>query len=330
MGYRRQTPTSPIISIVPAGETETDPPIGSFADGGIDANGNYTNYEGSWFEMTYRCLALSTNADECTYLAAMMKQTLLRYRGVLTAGGLYEQRLSLTDLMPAENFGDPNIEVFQRGVQISGTSFAEYPVAVAPVANSMSVGVALSSPAQPAENITINFAVPILDTFKRADDTTTIGRTATQQQWTALSGNWGIVGNTGYLVRPGTPGNLNVATVVAGSADGVLQAAMNSPVGGRLCFRYTDKSNGLYLEATANSYTLNKLTGGVVTVIGTYPVVPQSADALRVDLYKAAIVVFINGALAINVTQAFNQQATQLGIGGVDTTLARWTRFAFE
>jgi hypothetical protein len=98
--------------------------------------------------------------------------------------------------------------------------------------------------------------------------------------------------------------------------------------GARLAFRFTNKDNGFYLEAEAGQYALKKVLSGVLSTVGTYAQVPVSNDEMKVSLADSSISVFINGAIAIHVTQAFNQAGTLHGIGGTNSTTARFTRFS--
>lgn len=319
LGFRREVPRSPTISIVPSSETETEPPVSGIGDEYIEDGTNLTiRQEGTWFEVTYRCLALSMNADACTYLAAIMRQTLLRYRLALTNLGLVEQNISLTDLMPAEDYQDTDQDVFQRGVQISGRTFVGYPVVLGEtgVASVTITGTIL-------DNLS-TFATRASDAFTRADNSI-LGRADSGQPWTALSGTWGIVSNSAALLSNGAD-NRSLA-VLQQAANGIVSTVFQFPPGARLAFRFTDKDNGFYLEAEAGQYALKKVLGGSLSTIGTYGTVPVSGDEMKVSLADSSISVFINGAIAIHVSQAFNQSGTLHGVGGTNSTTARFTRF---
>lgn len=320
MGYRRELPTSPLISIVPAGETETDPPIGGLGEEYTDEYNRIVRREGTWMEHSYRCLAISINADACSYLAAIMKQSLLRYRVALTDAGLLEQRLSLTDLSPAENYSDPNVEVFQRGLQISGSAFSDFPVFMAdPV-----TGIATLTTVED-QVMTVTASAPVLDTFTRAANSATLVRTDSHHLWTPLSGTWGVVANTGYLSANGA--DSRSLTTVDSTANATVSMTVNTPLGARLALRFTTKDNGFYVEAEAASFTLKKVTAGSLSTIGTYSLTPKSGDEVKAVLAGATISVFVNGSIAFSVSQAFNQTAIKHGIAGINSTAARWTKF---
>lgn len=345
LGFRREVPTSPIISVTPSSEVETDPPVGALGEQIIDSTtGQRVNHEGSWFECSYRCLAQSINADEVTYLASITRQTLLRYRQQLNTAGLVEQKISLTDLMPSEDFNDPNIEVFQRGVELSGTAFIGYdavqpdpaPYIPADVTvtefispNTTTIGgVVFEFPAETPDTDTFSFtASRISDTFIR-DDNTTLLRTTSGSLWSALSGTWGIVNDTAYLVTAGAD-HRSLAVVTSVANGRVAMTVDSSPVGARLAFRFTDKDNGFYVEAQSNQYALLKVLGGVISTIGTYSATPQSGDQIMASLVNSAVSIFVNGHIALTVSQAFNQAGTLHGIGATDTCVARWSSFAW-
>lgn len=129
-GYPRRAPTTPLITIVVGGEAETDQPIGMFGEVFPQDSTTFVQWEGAWFQTSYRLLIMSDNADTVTRLSAFVKFTLLRYRAQLTADGLYEQAIGMSDLLPAEEFSNPQMQVFQRGLTLSGKHFAEYPAAI--------------------------------------------------------------------------------------------------------------------------------------------------------------------------------------------------------
>lgn len=325
LGFRREVPTSPIISVTPSSEVETDAVIGMIGEPIIDAiTGQRVNLEGSWFEVTYRCLAQAANADVVTYLVSIVRQTLLRYRPQLMTAGLFEQKISMTDLMPSDEFNDPNIEIFQRGVEISGTAFIGYDAVQPDGYTSMTASETLTTYASPQTDTVVIAASKITDTFARADNTSLL-RTTSGHVWTLRSGTWGIIQNTGYMITPGAD-QRSLATVTA-LADGRVSMTVTNPLGARLGFRFTDKDNGFYVEAQSNQYALVKLISGAPTTIGTYPATPASGDQVMASLANSSVSVFINGAIALAVSQAFNQTGTLHGIGATNTSLAQWTRF---
>lgn len=128
-GYPRRAPTSPLVAIIVGGESEIDEPVGLFGEVLPQHNATATEWQGAWFQTTYRLLIMGDNADRVTYLSAFLKFTLLRYRTNLTQDGLYEQTVGISDLLPAEEFSNPQLQVFQRGITLSGKHFAEFPVA---------------------------------------------------------------------------------------------------------------------------------------------------------------------------------------------------------
>lgn len=330
LGFTRETPTSPLISVIPSSEVETDPPVGGLGEDIVDADtGQRVNLSGTWFDCSYRIMVLSSNADACTYLASIVRQTLIRYRSQLNTNGLFEQKISLTDLMPSEEFNDPNIDIFQRGVELSGTAFIGYDDVQPDGYASMTSDPSLTFISTPTDTATIVFrASKITDTFVRANNTATMGRTSSGHLWTALSGAWGITSNAGYLVVAGADHRSLATTTVI--ADGRISMTVNAPTGARLAFRFTDKDNGYYVEAQANQYVLERVVAGVITTIGTYSVTPKSGDQVMASLANASISIFVNGAIAINVSQSFNQTATLHGIGATDTSIAQWSAFSIS
>lgn len=325
LGFRREVPTSPIISVTPSSEIETDAVIGMVGEPITDATtGQRVNLEGSWFEVTYRCLAQAANADVVTYLVAIVRQTMLRYRPQLMNAGLFEQKISMTDLMPSDEFNDPNIEIFQRGVELSGTAFIGYDAVQPDGIISLVATETLTPYASSQADTLVIAAAKITDTFTRADNTSLL-RTTSGHVWTPLSGTWGVIANTAYMITPGADGR-SLATTTA-LANGRVSMTVTNPLGSRLGFRFTDKDNGFYVEAQSNQYALVKVLAGVTSTIGTYPVTPASGDQVMASLANSSVSVFVNGTIALAVSQAFNQTGTLHGIGATDTSLAQWTRF---
>lgn len=325
LGFRREVPTSPIISVTPSSEIETDAVIGMVGEPITDATtGQRVNLEGSWFEVTYRCLAQAANADVVTYLVAIVRQTMLRYRPQLMNAGLFEQKISMTDLMPSDEFNDPNIEIFQRGVELSGTAFIGYDAVQPDGIISLVATETLTPYASSQADTLVIAAAKITDTFTRADNTSLL-RTTSGHVWTPLSGTWGVIANTAYMITPGAD-HRSLATTTA-LANGRVSMTVTNPLGSRLGFRFTDKDNGFYVEAQSNQYALVKVLAGVTSTIGTYPVTPASGDQVMASLANSSVSVFVNGTIALAVSQAFNQTGTLHGIGATDTSLAQWTRF---
>lgn len=126
LGYPRTAPSLPAIILVIGSESEADEPIGSIGHGTGGILGG-TEWDGVYFSTTYRVLCLAANGNDLTYLSHAIKFSLLRYRYNLNLDGLFDIRLTMTDLLPADGYSDPNLEVFQRGVMLTGTHFAEYP-----------------------------------------------------------------------------------------------------------------------------------------------------------------------------------------------------------
>lgn len=159
----------------------------------------------------------------------------------------------------------------------------------------------------------------VTDSFNRANSTTSLGTADTGQAWTAHSGGWGISSNQAYCDTDASL--LNFATV-AGAADGVLQVKLPSPGGGSggsawVVCRFTDVNNCLYVACSGiEQYRLMKRQGGALSTLGTGTIDhANSNDVVRVVLLGTSIKVYVNDVLDLDVTTAFNQTATRVGMG---------------
>lgn len=144
--YPRRAPTIPFIAIVVGGETEIDEPLG-LTGGSFTRWGENAQFEGVWFQSTYRIICMTANVDALTWLGSFIKFTLLRYRGALTQLGLYEQTVGVTDILPAEEFSNPEMEIFQRGITVTGKHFAEFPLDLTQTVTSVEITPRMEEPA---------------------------------------------------------------------------------------------------------------------------------------------------------------------------------------
>lgn len=156
----------------------------------------------------------------------------------------------------------------------------------------------------------------IVDTFNRADSTTTLGTTSDgNATWTAQIATWGISSNQAYT--PTIVGGTGLATV-PGQADGTVQVtvAANTTNGVGLAFRCSDASNYWIVirQATSSFGGLWKLVGGSLTHVATFN--PAVGDVVSVDFSGSSITPKVNGSAVSGApfTDSFNQTATLCGL----------------
>lgn len=141
LGWTQTATDMPCIAITLPGEQESEQYIGSDAgdtwddDGTVDsrssdldADGVFTSHEVTQFAGSVDAVVYARNAEETTWLVSVVKWALLRGRRQLEAAGLDEQRLRLTDFMPASEYPQPDV-CYTRAVQLSYTTCVTYDLA---------------------------------------------------------------------------------------------------------------------------------------------------------------------------------------------------------
>lgn len=175
--------------------------------------------------------------------------------------------------------------------------------------------------------------VGFVDTFARADSTTTLGSTEEpSRQWMLqpddpASFTGGISGGAGYLKRTTSDGP---ACVVAESyaADGALDVTLSMVTAGwqrefGSVFRFSDVNNmWRFISRDGTSFRLVKYAGGSYNLMWTSTdLTPASGDAIRVLMDGPNIALYVNGVLVHSLIDSFNQDASKHGWYGnaVDT-----------
>lgn len=173
------------------------------------------------------------------------------------------------------------------------------------------------------------------DTFDRADSTTTPGSTngGLARTWTEDSGTWGIISNTAYITASAdsvmtfnfTAGlewmEVSVPTWTSGTAN--------------LVFRFTDTSNYLRFGGTvATAAILEQVVAGVATTIATADddqgqFTLAAGDTLAVRCNGSVIECFVNGRMALCVSDTTQESATRVGLR-LTTNVPRLNDFYVE
>lgn len=172
-------------------------------------------------------------------------------------------------------------------------------------------------------------ASPVVDSFVRANSTTTPGTADSGQVWTE-SGFWGINSNQLYV---SSFSSVSLTWLESGIADGIVEVDLmilpDSTNHGGLAFRLTDANNHWRLYTTgAGGATLRKIVAGVGTTVSNPSISPAFAagDHMKVILSGSTIAVEINGVVKIVATDTFNETATKHGAYTNDT-ICRWKNF---
>lgn len=157
--------------------------------------------------------------------------------------------------------------------------------------------------------------LPVIDSFNRADNASSLGTADSGHVWTAINGTWGIASNQGRCVSTTTD---PVAVVETGASDVTVEFTLAAIDDGGVAFRVADNNN--YLEAQLNAgpsrvQVWRKQSGSFTQLasvaLGT---APANGDVIKVVLIGSSIEVFRNGVSVLSTTSAFNQSVTRHGI----------------
>ena len=169
--------------------------------------------------------------------------------------------------------------------------------------------------------------VYVFDDFNRINNQTSMGNAVTGQPWEIAVDIWGILNNQAYL---STSIGTSIATIDSLQSTNIAVQctfSINSHEQ-RLLFRATTTSNYWYVRRFSTNYELHKLVAGVDTLVDTFSTSPLGGDVIRVELVGNVIAVKVNGVAALDTTDAFNQSATDHGIGSVANNTPQWDNFS--
>lgn len=162
----------------------------------------------------------------------------------------------------------------------------------------------------------------VSDTCTRADSSTTMGSAETGQVWTAQNGTWGISSNQAYCLST-TVGQSWSVSVDSGLSDMTYSGEVQSGSGGTgryagLVFRQTNATNYLIFnfDNNLNQVELYRYQSGIFNSLGTYAVAiaDNTIYTLKVVCVGSSVQCYIDSALALSVTETFNQTATMHGL----------------
>jgi hypothetical protein len=150
-----------------------------------------------------------------------------------------------------------------------------------------------------------------VDTFRRANSSTTLGESESGQYWVAYNScAIGITYQLAYLAANGTTAH-NVAAVDTGVSDGVTVSMTKATAGSPgLAVRLSDGLNFLYTDGTA----LFSVVAGTPTSLGTLSTAAAVGDVLAVTLNGTSVACLVNGVSKLSVVTSVNQTATRHGL----------------
>lgn len=137
LGWVQTSTKLPAIAITVPGESEAQQYIGSDPGSVYDTEvgdwvpsfyvdqGTYYEDQATQFSGALDAAIYAVNATEASWLAAITKWIALRVRPKLEGAGLVEQRLSVTDFMPASDYPQPDA-VYTRVVKMQYTALTYY------------------------------------------------------------------------------------------------------------------------------------------------------------------------------------------------------------
>lgn len=169
--------------------------------------------------------------------------------------------------------------------------------------------------------------VIVSDTFTRADSAT-MGNAETGQEWTPLSGDWGISSNQAYC---STTTGLQRCVVDALTSDVMVTCKLAvTATDARLLFRMSDVDNELMVLTTTSVYTLAKRVSRTYRPITTGTASPSNGDIIIIVAKGSNIKIYVNNVLDIEVTEEHNLTATKHGLCSFSAPSVRFDDFKVE
>lgn len=168
----------------------------------------------------------------------------------------------------------------------------------------------------------------VYDSFNRVDSASSLGVADTGQAWNVIGGTWGIDGGKAYCAATGS----NNVVINAGISDGILTVKLPSVAKGaeRVTFRWYNSANRLSLWVDTDKYALYKNVSNEETLLGSYSVVPQNNDVIKIEANGSLIKVYLNDLKIFEVTESANIANTNWGFGTHNSILPRFDDFKVE
>lgn len=171
-----------------------------------------------------------------------------------------------------------------------------------------------------------------VDTFTRADSTSTLGTTESGgYTYGVTGGTFGISSNKAYCVT--APGSVVHAYVDTGSADGSSEITMSGVVAGDYLIvvgRFTDASNHYRWEGVVGgTMQMYKVVGGTGTAIGAASAASvANGDRIGIACTGTTIEGKINGSVVRTITDATITTGSKWGFTHYNSSGQRYDDFA--
>lgn len=171
----------------------------------------------------------------------------------------------------------------------------------------------------------------VLDTFDRANSTTSLGTSDSGHAWTARNGTWGISSNAGYSVDDGD--NV-IATVDCGETDQTVSVTLSTMPGGSdfagVCARWTDNSHYYLADAGGGNGTLRLfLVNGNYFQLGSgISGAVAAGDVITLEVIGTSVRALVNGVEKIAVTDSTLATGTNAGLRAGLAGDARYNNFS--
>lgn len=164
----------------------------------------------------------------------------------------------------------------------------------------------------------------VLDTFTRANSTTTLGSAETGQAWTVGLGTMGVNTNKAYMVS-GPSG----ASLESGAADVTLSCLIthNGSDAG-LVFRVSDATNYLMVRFGSGTLQVYRRVSTFTQIASqAYSLASGATATLSVVMSGSSLTVFVNAVQQIALTETQWQTQTKHGLYPGAGDPARWDDF---
>lgn len=185
-----------------------------------------------------------------------------------------------------------------------------------------------SSSSSSAPALSSSSGCAILDTFTRANNTTSMGITNTGQAWRDESGDWGIISNTAYVA---TPTGDDGATVQSGT-NNVEVSAIIANVDGAfgVTARAIDANNYIVWYYESGSLAFWTRVGGSWSLLDSVAATVVNGDRIMLKTNSSTLTGYHNGTQVLSVTNSSLFSATRCGLYSYGSGNIRFDNFCVK
>lgn len=157
------------------------------------------------------------------------------------------------------------------------------------------------------------FAARVLDSFDRADNSSSLGNADTGQAWTAAAGTWGVLGNLGYK-SAGVSNDL--AIVDSTLADATVQVTLSTAASiAGLALRFSSLGNDWrFIAVSGNSFLLQRGVGAAYTTVASISQTVNNGDVMKAVMSGTGFTCYVNGVQVFTASDSTYQTATKHGL----------------